>query len=93
MSTTSTTLPPTLEAAVSTGGPMTVTDTTVILELHPSSVPAADLPLVLVHDVARVLRAHGLDPDLLALSSTLNAVVEATPVECGGTAAAKAQSR
>jgi hypothetical protein len=64
--------------------PPQVVEATVVLELHPSSVPAADLPLVLVHDVARVLRAHGLDPDLLALSSALYAVVEATPVESGG---------
>jgi hypothetical protein len=60
------------------------TDSTVVLELHPSSVPAAELPLVLVHDVARALRAHGLDPDLLALSSALYRVVEATPAEDGG---------
>jgi hypothetical protein len=60
------------------------TDTTVTLDLHPSATPAADLPLVLVHDVARVLRAHGLDPDLLALSTALYAVVEATAVDNGG---------
>jgi 2-C-methyl-D-erythritol 4-phosphate cytidylyltransferase len=59
-------------------------DSTVVLELHPSSVPAAELPLVLVHDVARVLRAHGLDPDLLSLSSALYGVIQATPVEGGG---------
>jgi hypothetical protein len=64
--------------------PKPVSDSTVVLDLHPSSVPAADLPLVLVHDVARVLRAHGLDPDLLALSSALYAVVEATAVDGGG---------
>jgi hypothetical protein len=61
-----------------------VVDTAVTLEVHPTSVSAADLPLAMVHDVARVLRAHGLDPDLLALSSALYAVVEATSVADGG---------
>jgi hypothetical protein len=65
---------------------MTLTGSTVTLELLPTTVPAADLPLALVHDVARVLRVHGLDPDLLALSSALYAVVEATAVEDGGAA-------
>jgi hypothetical protein len=78
-------LPPTPEQS-RRADPMTVTDTTVTLDIHPSSVPAADLPLVLVHDVARTLRAHGLDPDLLALSSALYGVVEATSVENGGQA-------
>jgi hypothetical protein len=62
------------------------TDTTVVLELHPTTVPAANLPLAMVHDVARVLRVHGLDPDLLALSSALYRVIEATAAERGGTA-------
>jgi hypothetical protein len=58
----------------------------VTLEVHPTTVPAADLPLGMVHDVARVLRAHGLDPDLLALSTALYRVVMATSVEDGGAA-------
>jgi hypothetical protein len=61
-----------------------MTTDTVTLDLHPTTVPAADLPLALVHDVARVLRAHGLDPGLLALSTALYGVIEATAVENGG---------
>jgi len=61
-----------------------VTDAPVVVEVHPTSTPARDLPLALVHDVALVLRAHGLDPELLALSSALYRVIEATPVERGG---------
>ncbi len=60
------------------------TDTTVTVDLHPSSTPARDLPLVLVHDVAQVLRAHGLDPSLLDLSTALYGVIVATAVERGG---------
>ena len=56
------------------------------VEVHPTSTPAADLPLGMVHDVAQVLRAHGLDPDLLALSSALYTVITATSVAQGGTA-------
>jgi hypothetical protein len=63
-----------------------MTETTVTLDLHPTTVPAADLPLAMVHDVAQVLRAHGLDPDLLALSSALYRVVGATAPERGGLA-------
>jgi hypothetical protein len=62
----------------------TTTDTTVTLDLHPTSVPAADLPLAMVHDVAKVLRVHGLDPDLLALSTALYDVIVRTPVARGG---------
>jgi len=54
------------------------------IELHSTTVPAADLPLALVVDVAAVLRAHGLDPDLLALSTALYRVIEATPAKSGG---------
>jgi len=57
---------------------------TLTLDLHPTTVPAADLPLALVHDVAQVLRAHGLNPDLLALSTALYGVIESTSVEHGG---------
>lgn len=57
-----------------------------VVEVHPTSTPAADLPLAMVHDVARMLRAHGLDPDLLALSSALYDVITATAVAKGGTA-------
>ena len=59
-------------------------------ELDPGSmlVVADDvyLPLGMVHEVAKVLRAHGLDPDLLALSSALYGVITATSVAQGGTA-------
>jgi hypothetical protein len=61
-------------------------DGTLTLDVHPTSTPAADLPLGMIHDAARVLRAHGLDPDLLALSSALYAVIQATAVERGGLA-------
>ncbi len=60
------------------------TETPGVVRLSPTTVPARDLPLALVHDVALVLRAHGLDPDLLALSSALYRTIEATPVDRGG---------
>jgi hypothetical protein len=59
-------------------------EATNVVELHLTSVPARDLPVALVHDVAKVLRAHGLDPELLDLSSALYRVIEATPAEKGG---------
>jgi hypothetical protein len=62
----------------------TVTDSVTSVELHPTDVPARDLPLALVHDVAQVLRAHGLDPDLLDVSTAIYRVIEATPAERGG---------
>lgn len=61
------------------------TDAPAVAELHLTSTPACDLPLALVHDVALVLRAHGLDPNLLALSSALYGLIEATPADRGGT--------
>lgn len=60
--------------------------TTVLVEVHPTSTPAADLPLGMVHEVAQVLRAHGLDPDLLDVSSALFRVITSTPAERGGAA-------
>lgn len=66
---------------------MNVTDAPAVVELHLTDVPARDLPLALVHDVVLVLRAHGLDPDLLALSTALYGVITSTPVERGGLAA------
>lgn len=57
----------------------------VVVEVWPLDVPAADLPAGLIFDVAQVLRAHGLDPDLLSLSTGLYGVITATPVELGGT--------
>lgn len=57
-----------------------------VVEVHPTSTPASDLPLAMVTDVAKVLRARGLDPDLLALSSALYGVTGATSVEHGGSA-------
>lgn len=54
------------------------------VEVHPTATPAADLPLGMIHECAQVLRAHGLDPDLLALSSALYDVINATQVERGG---------
>ena len=65
----------------------TTVDAPLIVELHRTSTPARDLPLALVHDVVTVLRAHGLDPDLLDLSTALYGVIEATPAERGGLAA------
>lgn len=56
------------------------------VEVFPTSTPAADLPLGMVHEVAQVLRAHGLDPDLLHVSDALYGVICATPVERGGAA-------
>jgi hypothetical protein len=55
-----------------------------VVELHLTDVPACDLPLALVHDVVTVLRSHGLDPDLLDLSTALYGVITSTPVARGG---------
>lgn len=66
--------------------PPATADTPLVVEVHPTSTPARDLPLALVHDVVTVLRAHGLHPGLLDLSSALYSVIEATPVERGGLA-------
>lgn len=66
------------------GALRTLQDAPAVVDLHLTDVPARDLPLALVHDVALVLRAHGLDPELLALSSALYGVIVATSVENGG---------
>lgn len=59
-------------------------DAPVVVEVHRTSTPARDLPLALVHDVVTVLRAHGLDPDPLDLSTALYGVITSTPVARGG---------
>jgi hypothetical protein len=69
---------------MSTGELCTALHSSAVVELHLTNVPARDLPFALVHDVAMVLRAHGLEPDLLALSSALYRVIEATPAAKGG---------
>lgn len=66
---------------------MTATvDAALVVRLHRTSTPARDLPLALVHDVVTVLRAHGLDPDLLDLSTALYGVIVSTPADRGGLA-------
>lgn len=51
----------------------------VVVQVWPVKVPAASLPTVgMVHEVAQVLRAYGVEPDLLRLSSALYAAVNAT---------------
>lgn len=48
----------------------------VVVEVYPVDVPRTDLPTVgMVHEVAQVLRAYGLTPDLLALSTALYGVI------------------
>lgn len=63
---------------------MPTVDAPLIVELHRTSTPARDLPVALVHDVLKVLRAHGLDAAPLEVSTALYGVIEATPVEHGG---------
>lgn len=58
----------------------------VVVEITPTGVPARELPLGLVGDVRAVLRAHGLEADVLALMQGLRVVVERTPRESGGSA-------
>jgi hypothetical protein len=63
---------------------MMAATTATAVELHSTGVPARDLPVALVRDVAQVLRAHGLDPDLLDVSTAIYRVIEATPAAKGG---------
>lgn len=48
----------------------------VVVEVWPAQVPATALPTVgMVHEVAQVLRAYGVEPDLLELSLALYRLV------------------
>lgn len=56
------------------------------IEVRRSSTPARDLPAGMIYDVMQVLRAHGLDPEPLEVSTALYRLIVATPSERGGRA-------
>lgn len=58
----------------------------IAIEIRPTNTPAADLPAGMTYDVLRVLEAHGLQPEPLAVQQALYRLIVETPSERGGRA-------
>jgi hypothetical protein len=60
----------------------------VIIEVHPTAVPAHELPMGLIYDVTQVLRAHGLNVQEISEHAqvliSLGRIVDAVAYERGG---------
>jgi hypothetical protein len=68
----------------------------VMIEVHPTETPAADLPNAMWMDVCDVLHVHGLRVKdvpvglgLVAVAQALVPIIDAVPVEYGGRAGAE----
>lgn len=56
------------------------------IEVHPTGIPAARLPMGLVYDVRQVLLEHGLDAEPVEILMACSRLADVTPADRGGRA-------